>query len=248
MSDRLVDHEPPRGVVAHVAACMRRGCAAAGSSVGHSSDVTMAAAAVELREARPRRPAAPTAPKVDSAARPAGPVRPLGRPDRACRTNSGAAHQPHPRTQLVDDAPRQQADQIRVARQPSVDAVEGVRRHRRPADVVRGARAPAPAVPRGPGRRPPPGRCGRRRRRRSRARGPRRSASGSPRPRRPGAPAPPADRRPVSRKRPPLPQQVPALVEGQLPIGAQALVLLGFARSHGAAACSAAPAPRRPAC
>ncbi len=61
--------------------------------------------------------------------RPAG--RGIGRVRRVA-----AARQPHPGTEVVDDAPRQQADQIRVARQPRVDSVEGMRGHRRAADVV----------------------------------------------------------------------------------------------------------------
>ncbi len=56
-----------------------------------------------------------------------------------------APRQPHPHTEIVDDAPRQQAHQIRVAGQPSVDAVEGVRRHRRAADVVESLEYPHPA-------------------------------------------------------------------------------------------------------
>ena len=64
--------------------------------------------------------------------------------------------QSHPRAEVVDDARRQQADQIRVARQPGVDTLETRAptppRHRRgPA-----APAPAPAARPAPGRRRPP--------------------------------------------------------------------------------------------
>ena len=44
--------------------------------------------------------------------------------------------QPDPQAEIVDDAARQQADQIGVSGQSCVDAVEGVRRHRGPADMV----------------------------------------------------------------------------------------------------------------
>ncbi len=47
-----------------------------------------------------------------------------------------APHQLNARAEVLEDLCRQQTDQIRVARQPRVDAVERVRRHRSTADVV----------------------------------------------------------------------------------------------------------------
>ena len=61
-----------------------------------------------------------------------------------CVRRIPASRQPHPHTEIVDDAPRQEAHQIRVAGQPSVDAVEGVRRHRRAANVVESLQHPHP--------------------------------------------------------------------------------------------------------
>ena len=47
-------------------------------------------------------------------------------------------------TQVVKDARRQQADQIRVARQTDVDTLEGLRRYRGPADVRQPLEQPHP--------------------------------------------------------------------------------------------------------
>ena len=61
---------------------------------------------------------------------------PAGRRGVGCVGRVAAPGQPHPGTEVVDDASGQQADQIRVAGQPRIDAVERVRRDRRPTDVV----------------------------------------------------------------------------------------------------------------
>ncbi len=57
-----------------------------------------------------------------------------------------APGQPNPGAEIVEDAPRQQADQVRVARQPGVDTVEGVGRNRGAADVVETFEQPHPAA------------------------------------------------------------------------------------------------------
>ena len=102
--------------------------------VGHSRDVTVPAPTVELARTPASSAAAPTAAKVESGpiSRPGPPA--VGRVRRVGRIPP--PRQPDPHAEIVDDAARQQADQIGVARQPCVDAVEGVRRHRGAADVV----------------------------------------------------------------------------------------------------------------
>ena len=132
-ADRLVDHRSAtRRRRPHACAPSSRvhsGC----SSVGHSRDVTHAAASVELVEARLVTAGADRAERRRRSDQQPGPAagRGVGRVRRVA-----APHQPHPGAEVVDDAPGQQAHQIRVARQPRVDAVERVRRHRRTADVV----------------------------------------------------------------------------------------------------------------
>ena len=57
-----------------------------------------------------------------------------------------APGQPNPGTQIVEDALRQQADQVRIARQPGVDTVERVGRDRGAADVVQTFEQPNPSA------------------------------------------------------------------------------------------------------
>ena len=52
--------------------------------------------------------------------------------------------QPHRRAQILDDARRQQADQIRIPRHADVDTVEGLCRDRGPADVAQPLQQPHP--------------------------------------------------------------------------------------------------------
>ena len=66
-----------------------------------------------------------------------------------CVRRVAASRQPYPHAEVVDDALRQQAHQIRVAGKPGVDALERVRRHRRTADVVEPLQYAHPAS--GPG-------------------------------------------------------------------------------------------------
>ena len=60
-----------------------------------------------------------------------------------------SAGQPHGSAQVVDDARRQQADQVRVPRHPDLDIVEGVRGDRGPADLPQPLEQPDPQA--GPG-------------------------------------------------------------------------------------------------
>ena len=230
MPDRLVDHEPPRGVVAHVPA--RAASSRAAQRLGQrrpqpggddrGSDGRTPRSPPRRLQRRRRR--------MSTAARSAGRCGPRST-DRACTTNSGGAPAA-PGTQLVDDAPRQQADQIRVARQPSVDSVEGVRGHRGAADVVQplehlhpasgtgqvggGDQAVVPAADDDDVGLASP------------------VSQGSPRPHRPGAPAPPGDRR-RSREAPGAAAADPSTGRVPLPRRAGAGAPR-IRRSHGAAA------------
>ena len=117
--------DAPRRVVADQLVAPGFACGSGSVIVGHSAAVRRPAAAVEVAN----RDIAPM-PGLDAAGR-------CGRRSagRACTTSSGGAPAA-PQGEVVDDPRRQQADQVRVARQPRVDAVERLRRDRGTADVI----------------------------------------------------------------------------------------------------------------
>ena len=146
--DRLLDYCPPCGrrrisrvpssSAAHLLAGGQRFEQRGPESVGHQ-----AAAPVELGESRSRRrPRRSRRIRVRRATRRAvRTARPL--PGRGVRRKR-APGQPHRGAQVLDDARRQQADQVRIPRHPDLDTVEGLCRHRGPTDVAQPLQHPHP--------------------------------------------------------------------------------------------------------